>query len=415
MDLMRFVELHRDRPAGRPRRRGRGRDHRHRDRHRRGRAGACRTRCSRPPGRWRCSRCCCCRSPWPSASSSGASRDGWPRRAGRPFSRRGGGGGQRCCERRTSSLLYHAIAVSRSATSHCRAARRVPGRAGRVHHHDRPERAGALAGAVWLAFGLYAVVNLAALQTTVLALLIALLTGRAIGLGVRYAAGTMSQRPAAGQIAAALGGAGCELVEIRRVPPVGHESRRYAATARGGDRLDVCVYDRDQEAAGAIYRLYRSARLEDQVSHSAPVSVDRMVERRALLSYAARGGRGAHPPAARPVRVGPRGHRARLRASGGTTLAEQDRTPTDAGARPRLGCGAPAARSPRHPPGADLGPHPAHRRRPGHAARRATATSPRATCSFASTWPSSSPSWRCGSGRRTGARTWRWTSSARTS
>jgi glycosyltransferase 2 family protein len=230
----------------------------------------------------------------------------------------------------TSSLLYHAITVSRSATSH--AAPLDGYLAGLAAYTTMIGLNGQARwqGAVWLTFGLYAVVNLAALQMTVLALLIALLTGRAIGLGVRYAAGTMSQRPAADRIAAALGGAGCQLVEIRRVPPVGHESRRYAATARGGGRLDICVYDRDQEAAGAIYRLYRSARLEDQVSHTAPVSVERMVERRALLSYATEEAGVLTPRLEALVRVGPEATALAFAHQEGTKLAEQYPAPTDA-------------------------------------------------------------------------------------
>jgi hypothetical protein len=44
--------------------------------------------------------------------------------------------------------------------------------------------------------------------------------------------------------------------------PAGNPSRHYAVTTKGdGCRLDVVVYDRDQQAAGAIYRLYRRVRV----------------------------------------------------------------------------------------------------------------------------------------------------------
>src|SRR5207248_4164422 len=163
--------------------------------------------------------------------------------------------------RSLASPLYHAITMSRAGTSH------------------GPPLDGYLAGlaayttmigvsgqarwraAAWLTFGLYAVVNLAALHTTVLSLLIALLVGRAVGLGVRYAAGTMSQRPAAEQIATALAGAGCPLLEIRRVRPGGPESPRDAGAGGGGGRAAVCGDGRDPGGAGAVYRLYRSAGL----------------------------------------------------------------------------------------------------------------------------------------------------------
>ena len=141
--------------------------------------------------------------------------------------------------------------------------------------------------ALWLAVGVYAIVTLATASITVLSLVITLLLGRAIGLGVRYAAGEWSQRPTAEEIAAGLGSAGHPVTVMRRTGQEGSESRRYAATGRGGDRLDVRVFDRDQEAAGALYRLYRWLRLQGQVRRDRPLTLERAVERRALLSYAA--------------------------------------------------------------------------------------------------------------------------------
>ena len=141
--------------------------------------------------------------------------------------------------------------------------------------------------ALWLAVGVYAVATLATASITVLSLVITLLLGRAIGLGVRYAAGESSQRPTAEEIAAGLSSAGHPVTVMRRTGQEGSESRRYAATGRGGDRLDVRVFDRDQEAAGALYRLYRWLRLQGQVRRDRPLSLERAVERRALLSYAA--------------------------------------------------------------------------------------------------------------------------------
>ena len=108
---------------------------------------------------------------------------------------------------------------------------------------------------LWLTVGVYAIATLATASTTVLSLLITLLLGRAIGLGVRYAAGEWSQRPSAEEIAAGLGSAGHPVTVMRHTHQEGSESRRYAATARSGGRLDVLVFDRDQEAAGALYRL----------------------------------------------------------------------------------------------------------------------------------------------------------------
>jgi len=90
-------------------------------------------------------------------------------------------------------------------------------------------------------------------------------------------------------------------------------SRHYAVTTADG-QLDIVVFDRDQQAAGTFYRIYRSVRLLAPVSRSAPLSVDRVVERRALLSYAARGRRRAHAAAARRRPRRPGSRHTRLRA-----------------------------------------------------------------------------------------------------
>ncbi|HEY2578474.1 MAG TPA: lysylphosphatidylglycerol synthase transmembrane domain-containing protein [Streptosporangiaceae bacterium] len=184
--------------------------------------------------------------------------------------------------------------------------------------------------AIWLIIVAYVLVNLAALQTTVLSLLITLLAGRAIGLAVRYVAGALALRPGAEQIAAALGTVGCRLAEMRRGTPAGAESRYYAATVRGGGRLDICVYDHDQQAAGAIYRLYRLARLQVQVAHRAPLSVDRLVERRALLSYAAQNIGALTPRLCALVRAGPEAIALAHEHHDGVTLAGLGREPADA-------------------------------------------------------------------------------------
>ena len=155
------------------------------------------------------------------------------------------------------------------------------------------------------------------LDTTLLSFLITLLVGRTIGLGVRYVAGSPSLRPSAAEIATALNSADRQLTEMSRLRPAPRTpnragSRHYAATTSTGDRLDVTVYDKDQQAAGAVYRLYRSLLLRGQVSRGAPLSADRTVERRALLSYAAEDAGAPTPAAARggPGRTG--SHRARL-------------------------------------------------------------------------------------------------------
>jgi glycosyltransferase 2 family protein len=176
----------------------------------------------------------------------------------------------------------------------------------------------------------YALVNLSASTTTILSLLISLLIGGAIGLGVRYAAGSIPTRPIAEDIAAALNSAGCPVSEMRRVTPSGAESRRYASVALDGSRLDVSVFDWDQQAAGLLYRLYRLVRLQRQVSRGAPLSQDREVERLALLSYAAEDAGVPMPRLCALVRAGQEAIVVAYRHHDGTTLANHSPEPTDA-------------------------------------------------------------------------------------
>ena len=180
--------------------------------------------------------------------------------------------------------------------------------------------------ALWVAVGVYSVVHVGTLATTVLTLLIAVVAGRAIGLAVRYVAGSASQRPSARDIASALAASDLPLTAIRRVRHPGNDvagSRHYAAKTAQGD-LDVVVYDRDQQAAGAIYRVYRRIRLLGQVTRSVPLSFDRAVERRALLCYAAEEAGAPTPRLRALVRVGPDAAVLAYEHHEGTTLAKRN-------------------------------------------------------------------------------------------
>jgi glycosyltransferase 2 family protein len=234
--------------------------------------------------------------------------------------------------REPASRLYDAIIMSRqpASTSHIPAL--DPALAGLIAYATMVGLIGrpAWRNALWVAVGVYSVVHVGVLRTPMLTLLITVCAGRAIGLAVRYVAGSASQRPTALAIASALGGAGLPVTAMRRVRlDEGTEtsgSRHYAAAtrdARTGD-LDVVVYDRDQQAAGVFYRAYRSVRLLAQVSRSAPLSVDRQVERRALLSYASEEADAPTPRLAAFVRVGPEAAVLAYEHHDGTTLAKRN-------------------------------------------------------------------------------------------
>jgi uncharacterized membrane protein YbhN (UPF0104 family)/tRNA A-37 threonylcarbamoyl transferase component Bud32 len=180
--------------------------------------------------------------------------------------------------------------------------------------------------ALWVAVGVYSVVHVGVLHTPLLTLLITVIAGRAIGLAVRYFAGSTSERPGALAIASALRATDLPVRAIRRVRLNGTGaagSRHYAVTTTDG-ALDIVVFDRDQQAAGLFYRIYRSVRLLGPVSRSAPVSVDRVVERRALLSYAAEDAGVPTPRLRALVRVGPEAAVLAYEHHDGTTLARRN-------------------------------------------------------------------------------------------
>jgi glycosyltransferase 2 family protein len=187
-------------------------------------------------------------------------------------------------------------------------------------------------GAYWVALGFYLLASLAnakGTHVTILSLLVTLLIGSAAGSGLRYAFGSASDRPTAAEIAAALGAVDAPATAMRRIPDTQAETRRYAATALGGAVRDVMVFDRDQQAADALYRLYRRVRLKTQVSRGGPLTVEGAAERRALLTYAVQDAGVATPRLRALIRVGTEAAVLANEHHDGMTLAEQDSQPTD--------------------------------------------------------------------------------------
>ncbi|HEY0998501.1 MAG TPA: lysylphosphatidylglycerol synthase transmembrane domain-containing protein, partial [Streptosporangiaceae bacterium] len=232
--------------------------------------------------------------------------------------------------REPASRLYDAITMARPGTS--QVASHIPALdpalAGLVAYATMVGLVGrpAWRNALWVAVGVYSVVHVGVLHTPLLTLLITVIAGRAIGLAVRYVAGSSSDRPGALAIASALRAADLPVRAIRRIRTNGTAeagSRYYAVTTPDG-ALDIVVFDRDQQAAGLFYRIYRSVRLLGPVSRAAPLSVDRVVERRALLSYAAEDAGVPTPRLRALVRVGPEAAVLAFDHHDGTTLARRN-------------------------------------------------------------------------------------------
>src|SRR5215469_12540002 len=183
----------------------------------------------------------------------------------------------------------------------------------------------------WLAIGFYCLTSLTLDRetSTLLSLLITLVVGAAVGSGLRYVIGTSTERPTAAEIAAALSLTAAPIVEIRRVPDNHMETRRYGAMSRDGEQLDVTVFDRDQQAADFLYRLYRRVRLTSAASRSATLTVSRAIERRTLMAYAVEDAGVPTPRLRAALRVGPEAAAIATEHCIGTTLAELPCPPSD--------------------------------------------------------------------------------------
>ena len=247
--------------------------------------------------------------------------------------------------------------MSKPDVSHIGGARRVPGRPGRLRRRARPGRtAGPLAdGDVAAHLPVRGGQPVRLHHHGACRCSSRCSIGGAIGLGVRYAAGVDTDASHRRGDRRGAGSAGCPVSEMRRVLQTGGatESRRYASVALGGGRLDVFVYDWDQQAAGLLYRLYRLVRLQRQVSRGAPLSQDRAVERLALLSYAAQDAGVPMPRLRALVRSGQEAVVLAYEHHDGPTLADlvpRRPTPSSAGSGTTCsGCtrtGSPTGRSP---------------------------------------------------------------------
>ena len=249
--------------------------------------------------------------------------------------------------RPVAARLYYAIIMARAGTSHVDAL--DPYLVGLIAFVTMIGLTGRTGwrNALGLAVVVYAIVQLAASNTThasILTILITLLFGYAIGLAVRYGAGSASQRPSARDIAAALSirrpgrpaddrdDGDLTVTAIRRVRQLRAEapgSRQYVVTAEDGSQLDAVVFDRDQQAAGTFYQLYRWIRVQGKVSRTAPLSLERAVERRALLTYATEDADVPTPHLRTLVRVGPDAAVLAYDHFAGTTLAQRNSGCTD--------------------------------------------------------------------------------------
>lgn len=147
------------------------------------------------------------------------------------------------------------------------------------------------------------IANIVAGGITVAALTLSALIGWGIGLLARYILGTPTTRPNGLEVASALERSGFPLTVLR----ASHETaggRRYSATTRVGERMEVLVLDRDLEGAGLIRSAWRTLRLRDE-GGTAGYSMRSRLEHAALQSYAAQAAGAPVPRLEAVAAVGP--------------------------------------------------------------------------------------------------------------
>jgi uncharacterized membrane protein YbhN (UPF0104 family) len=126
-------------------------------------------------------------------------------------------------------------------------------------------------------------------RSTLVSVIASLLLGLVVGLATRIILGTVPSRPSGEEIADALIHPVPDLVRLERVPARPRDGRRYLGVRADGTCVDVVVLDRDLEGAGLAYRLWRLLLLRGPAAGRTLVSVQRTVERDALMTYALAG------------------------------------------------------------------------------------------------------------------------------
>jgi uncharacterized protein (TIRG00374 family) len=136
---------------------------------------------------------------------------------------------------------------------------------------------------------------------TATALVLSILLGWAVGLAMRYTLGTPTTRPSGLAVATALEEVG-HPVTVLRAQREFSAGRRYVATTRNGETLNVLVLDRDLEGAGVAGNFWRTVRVRDDSAPSR-LSMRRRLERTALQAYSATAAGAPTPPLLAAVQV----------------------------------------------------------------------------------------------------------------
>lgn len=132
---------------------------------------------------------------------------------------------------------------------------------------------------------------------------VSLFAGWAIGLLVRYIAGTPTTRPNGYQVAQAMARGGMPVISLTAEVSISR-GRRYRAVTRSGSELRVTVLDRDLEGAGLVGAIWTALRVRGDLGRSA-FNMRRSLEHGALMSYAAQAAGAPLPRLHLATEIGP--------------------------------------------------------------------------------------------------------------
>jgi uncharacterized protein (TIRG00374 family) len=154
-----------------------------------------------------------------------------------------------------------------------------------------------------LVMGSLVIVAFLSATVAIAGLAASLAIGWAVGLAVRYAFGIQTTRPSGAEVAEALDRGGLPITMLRAQESTSR-GRRYTATTRSGELLQITVLDRDLEGAGLARAIWTSLRLRQEPGNSA-FNMRRALEHAALVSYAGEAAGAPEPRLLLASEVGP--------------------------------------------------------------------------------------------------------------
>ncbi|MEV4976367.1 lysylphosphatidylglycerol synthase domain-containing protein [Streptomyces scopuliridis] len=146
---------------------------------------------------------------------------------------------------------------------------------------------------LWVVLLLDAFAMLVAGYTTPFSIILTVLIGWSVAYGTLYAVGSPNVRPTGQTLMAGLRHVGFRPVSAMRAEDVadsaeqGDRGRRYLVSLEDGPPLDVTVVDREQQAQGFFYRVWRQLTLRSITTRRSIPSLRQALEQEALLAYAA--------------------------------------------------------------------------------------------------------------------------------